>query len=219
MGQVVCLPAPSSFATYPQAASATAGRARKTQGTDATSSATRDVLDLRPRSPARKGRPSSGSAQINDSMSSACDDGGRDAGSVTTEIDRPPKLPKGLDESPTSGVSESDPKEVEPEITMPDTNDTLPLAISEPDKCESIEGKEEAENEGTDDEILSALSRSRSSLRRRGSLTSDRGTLQSTIDVSGDGESSSGSPSGNSEDRRRKRGISYPSSCWWWFRG
>ncbi|GMF47095.1 unnamed protein product [Phytophthora fragariaefolia] len=114
------------------------------------------------------------SAQIN-TMSSASDDGGRNAGSVTTEIDRPPKLSKGLDESPSSGVSESDPKEVEPEITMQDTNDTPPLEISELDKCESIEGKE-AEDDGTDDEILSGLSRSRPSLRRRGSLTPDRGT-------------------------------------------
>ncbi|GMF47593.1 unnamed protein product [Phytophthora fragariaefolia] len=140
MGQDVCLPAPSSFTTYPQAASATAGCACKTQRTDTTSSAPRDVLDLRPRSPARKGRPSSDSAQLNDPMSSASDDGGRDAGRVTTEIDRPPKLPMGLDESPSPGVSESDPKEVEPEITMQDTNDTPPLEISEPDKCESIEG-------------------------------------------------------------------------------
>ncbi|GMG15686.1 unnamed protein product [Phytophthora fragariaefolia] len=140
------------------------------------------------------------SAQIEDSMSSDSDDGSRDAGSVTTEIDCPPKLPKGLDASPSSDVSESDPKEVEPEIAMQDTNDTSPLEIPEPDKCATIEGKEEAEDEGTDDEILSALSRSRSSLRRRGSLTSDRGTLQATIDVDGDGESSSGSSSGNSED-------------------
>ncbi|GMF44914.1 unnamed protein product [Phytophthora fragariaefolia] len=199
MGQDVHLPAPSSFVTHSQAASATAGRARKSQRTDATSSAPRDVLDLRPRSPARKDRPSSDSAQIDNAMSSASDDGNRDVGSVNAEINRPPELPKGPDASPSSDVSESDPQEVETEIAMQDTSDTTPPKISEPDKCESMEGKEEAEGEGTDDEILSALSRSRSSLRCRASLTSDRGTLQPIIDVDGDGDSPSGSSSGNSE--------------------
>ncbi|GMF47749.1 unnamed protein product [Phytophthora fragariaefolia] len=205
MGQDVRLPIPSSFATYLQASSATAGRTRKSQRTDATSSAPRDVLDLRPRSPARRNCSPSGSAQIDDSMSSASDDGNRNAGSATAEINHPPELPKRPDTSPSS---DSDPQKVEPEIAMQGVSDTTPPEISEPDKRESVEGKDEAEDDGTDDEILSALSRSQSSLRlnllnykkykRRGSLSSDRRAPQPIIDLDGDGDSPSGSSSGNS---------------------
>ncbi|GMF54672.1 unnamed protein product [Phytophthora fragariaefolia] len=102
MGQDVLLPAPSSFTTYSQASAATAGRAHKSQRTDVTSSAPRDVLDLRPRSPARKNCPSSDSTQIDDSMSSASDDGNRNAGDATAEVDRPPEASKGPDTSPSS---------------------------------------------------------------------------------------------------------------------
>ncbi|GMG17644.1 unnamed protein product [Phytophthora fragariaefolia] len=63
--------------------------------------------------------------------------------------------------------------------------------------CRTSLEREETEDDGTDDEDLSALSRSRSSLRRRGSLTPRHRTLQPIIDVDGDGDSSSGSSSGN----------------------
>ncbi|GMF37955.1 unnamed protein product [Phytophthora fragariaefolia] len=180
MGQDdVRLPTPSSFATYLQASSATAGRARND------------------------------SAQIDDSMSSASDDGNRNAGSATAEIDHPLELPKRPDTSPSS---DSDSQEVEPEIAMQDLSDTTPPEISEPDKRESVEGKEEAEDDGTDDEILSALSRSRPSLRRRGSLTSDRGAPQPIIDVDGDGDSPSGSSSGNNEGEGSGAGDTGPLS-------
>ncbi|GMF56471.1 unnamed protein product [Phytophthora fragariaefolia] len=196
MVQDVHLPAPSSFDTYSPASAATAGRARKSQRTHVTSSAPRDVLDLRPRSPARNNCLSSDSAQIDDSMSSAYDDGNRNASDATAEIDRPPESSKGPDTSPSS---DSEPHEVEPEIVLQNVSDTTAPEIAGPDTREAVEEKEEAENDGTDDEVLSALSRSRSSLRRRGSLAPDRGALPPIIDVDGDGNSPSGSSSGNSE--------------------
>ncbi|GMG14524.1 unnamed protein product [Phytophthora fragariaefolia] len=131
MGQDVHLPTPSSFATYSQASSATAGRAHKSQRTGATSSPLRDVLDLRPRSPARKNCPSSDSAQIDDSISSASDDGNPNAGDATAAIDLPPEPSKGADTSPPS---DSAPQEVEPEVGMQNASDTTPLEIAGPDK-------------------------------------------------------------------------------------
>ncbi|GMF19242.1 unnamed protein product [Phytophthora fragariaefolia] len=208
MGQDVHLPAPSPFATYSPASSATAGRAHKSQRTDAASSAPRDVLDLRPRSPVWKNYPSGDSAQIDDSMSSASDDGNRDTTDAPAEIDRPPESSKGPDISPSS---DSEPQEVEPEITLQNVSDTTLPEIAGSDKREAVEEKEETEDDGTDDEVLSALSRSRSSLLRRGSLTPRHRTLQPIIDVDGDGDSSSGSSSGNRGSERSGAGGVHPS--------
>ncbi|GMF25371.1 unnamed protein product [Phytophthora fragariaefolia] len=195
MGQDVHLPDPASFATYSPASSATAGRAHKSQRTDAASSAPRDVLDLRPRSPVRKNYPSSDSAQIDDSISSASDDGNRNTADAAAEIDRPPEASKGPAISPSS---DSELQEVEPEIALQNVNDTTLPEIAGPDKREAVEEKEETEDDGIDDKALSALSRSRSSLRCRGSLTPRHRALRPIIDVDGDVDSSSGSSSGNS---------------------
>ncbi|GMF47176.1 unnamed protein product [Phytophthora fragariaefolia] len=208
MGQDVHLPAPSSFATYSPASSATAGRAYKSQRTDAASSAPRDVLDLRPQSPVRKNYPSGDSAQIDGSMSSASDDGNRGSTDVPAEIDCPPGSSKGPDISPSS---DSEPQEMEPEIAPQNVSDTTLPEIAGSDRREAVEEKEEAEDDGTDDEDLSALSRSRSSFRRQGSLTPRRRTLQHIIDVDGDGDSPSGSPSGNGGSERSAAGSVGPS--------
>ncbi|GMF15144.1 unnamed protein product [Phytophthora fragariaefolia] len=195
MGQDVHLPAPSSFATYSTASSTTAGRAHKSQRTDAASSAPRDVLDLRPQSPVRKNYPSGDSAQIDDSMSSASDDGNRNTADAAAEIDRPPEPSKGPDISPSS---DSKLQEVEPEIALQNVSDTTLPEIAGSDKREAVEEKEETKDDGTDNEVLSALSRSRSSLRRRGSLPPGHRALHPIIDKDGDGDSPSGSSSGNS---------------------
>ncbi|GMF28264.1 unnamed protein product [Phytophthora fragariaefolia] len=208
MGQDVQLPGPSPFATYSPASSATAGRAHKSQRTDAASSAPRDVLDLRPRSPVRKNYPSGDSAQIDDSMPSASDDGNRDTTDVPAEIDRLPESSKWPDISP---FSDSEPQEMKPEIAPQNVSDTTLPEIAGSDRREAVEEKEEAEDDGTDDEVLSALSRSRSSLRRRGSLTPRHRTLQPIIDIDGDGDSSSGSPSGSSVSERSGAGGVGPS--------
>ncbi|GMF57174.1 unnamed protein product [Phytophthora fragariaefolia] len=165
------------------------------QRTDAVSSAPRDVLDLRPRSPVRKNYPSVYFAQIDDSMSSASDDGNRNTADAAAEIDRHPESSKGPDISPSS---DSELQEVKPEIALQNVSDTTLPEIAGPDKREAVEEKEETEVDGTDDEVLTALSRSRSSLRRRGSLTPGHRTLQPIIDVDGDGDSPSGSSTGNS---------------------
>ncbi|GMF49490.1 unnamed protein product [Phytophthora fragariaefolia] len=178
-----------------QYSNATASRVHKSQHTDAASSAPRDVLDLRTRSPVRKNYPSSDSAQIDDSMSSASDDGNRNTADAAAEIDRPPESSKGPDTSPSS---DSELQEVEPEIALQNVSDTTPPEIAGSDKREAVEEKVETEDDGTDDEALSALSRSRSSLRHRGSLTPGHRALQPIIDVDGDGDSPSGSSSGNS---------------------
>ncbi|GMF42373.1 unnamed protein product [Phytophthora fragariaefolia] len=128
-------------------------------------------------------------------MSSASDDGNRNTGDATAEIDRPLESSKGPDTSPPS---DSEPQEVEPEIPLQNVSNSTPPEIAGPDKREAAEEKEEAEDDGTGDEVLSALSRSRSSLRRRGSLAPDHRALQPIIDVDGDGDSPSGSSSGNS---------------------
>ncbi|GMF33656.1 unnamed protein product [Phytophthora fragariaefolia] len=202
MGQDVQLLAPSSFASYLPASSVTTGRAHKSQRTDAASSAPRDVLDLRPQSPVRKNYPSGDSAQIDDSMSSASDDGNRATPDVPAEIDRPPESSKRLDMSPSS---DSESQEMEPEIASQNVSDTTLPEIAGSDRREVVEEKEE-EDDDTDDEVLSPLSRSRSSLRRQGSLTPRRRTLQPIIDVDGDGDSSSGSSSGNGGSERSGAG-------------
>ncbi|GMF33450.1 unnamed protein product [Phytophthora fragariaefolia] len=199
MGQDVHLPTLSSFATYSLASSATAGRAHKSQRTDAASSAPRDGLDLRPQSPVRKNYPLGDSAQIDDSMSSVSDDGNRDTTAVPTEIDCPPESSKGTD---ISSSSDSEPQEMEPEIAPQNMRETTLPELAGSDGRESVEAKEEAEDDGTHDEVLSALSRSRYSLRRQGSLTPRRRTPQPIIDVDGDGDSSSGSSSGNGGSER-----------------
>ncbi|GMF57225.1 unnamed protein product [Phytophthora fragariaefolia] len=95
---------------------------------------------------------------------------------------------------------------MEPEIASQNVSDTALPEIAGSDGCEAVEEKEEAEDDGTDDEVLSALSRSRSSLRRQGSLTPRRRTLQPIIDVDGDGDSSSGGSSGNGDSERSGAG-------------
>ncbi|GMF46126.1 unnamed protein product [Phytophthora fragariaefolia] len=177
--------------------------AHKSQRTDAASSAPRDVLDLRPQSPVRKNYPSGDSAQIDDSMSNALDDGNPDTTDVPAEIDCPPECSKGPDISPSS---DSEPPEMEPEIAPQNVSDTTLPEIAGSDGREAVEEKEEAEDDGTDDEVLSALSRSRSSFRRQGSLSPRRRTLQPIIDVDGDGDSSSGSSSGNGGSERSGAG-------------
>ncbi|GMF19283.1 unnamed protein product [Phytophthora fragariaefolia] len=199
MDQDVQLPAPSSFATSSPASSVTTGRAHKSQRTDAASSARRDVLDLRPQSPIQKNYPSGDSAQIDDSMSSASDDGNRATPDVPAEIDRPPEPSKRLDISPSS---DSESQEMEPEIASQNVSDTTLPEIAGSDRREVVGEKEEAEDDDTDDEVLSALSRSRSSLRRQGSSTPRRRTVQPIIDVDGDGDSSSGGSSGNGDRER-----------------
>ncbi|GMF48429.1 unnamed protein product [Phytophthora fragariaefolia] len=201
--QDVHLLAPSSFVTYSPASSPITGRAHKSQRTDAASSAPRDVLDLRPQSPIRKNYPSGDSAQIDDSMSSASDDGNRGTPDVLAEIDRPPETSKGPDISPSS---DSEPQGMDPEIAPPNVSDTTLPEIAGFDWCEVAEEKEEAEDDDTDDEVLTALSRSRSSLRRQGSLTPRRRTLQPIVDVDGDGNSLSGSSSGNGGSERSGAG-------------
>ncbi|GMF52047.1 unnamed protein product [Phytophthora fragariaefolia] len=105
-----------------------------------------------------------------------------------------------------SPFSDSEPQEMEPEIAPQNVSDTTLSEIAGSDRREAVEEKEEADDDGTDDEVLSALSRSRSSLRRQGSLTPRRRTLQPIIDVDGEGDLSSGSSSGNGGSERSGAG-------------
>ncbi|GMF14954.1 unnamed protein product [Phytophthora fragariaefolia] len=139
MDQDVQLPAPSSFATYSPASSVTTGRAHKSQRTDAASSTPRDVLDLRPQSPVRKNYPSGNAAQIDDSISSASDDGDRATPDVPAEIERPPEASKRLDIWPSS---DSESQEVEPEIASQNVSDTTLPEIAGSDRREVVEEKE-----------------------------------------------------------------------------
>ncbi|GMF44488.1 unnamed protein product [Phytophthora fragariaefolia] len=79
----------------------------------------------------------------------------RDALVQDREIDRPPESSKGPD---TSRSSDSELQEVETEIALHNVSDTTPPEIAGPDKREAVEEKEETDDNGTDDEVLSALS-------------------------------------------------------------
>ncbi|KAE9105769.1 hypothetical protein PF006_g21532 [Phytophthora fragariae] len=174
MGQNVDLPDPSGLAQHTLSGSAGPRRARKMQRTAAASSAARNTPSSRSQSPVRKS-PAGGAMADEDD----------DVGSIGGGSPSSPHIDRS-DEG-ASSADEGSPDQ--------DGSDAPPAEEASPDDEASPSQEDDA-----DEEMLGALSRSRSSQRRRSSSISGTGSASQPLVVRGSGAGPGGSPESPSDD-------------------